>query len=141
MDKVLIVRLQTGEDVIAKYTELEGSGEVILSDPMTLIFKQVSAGKAFMMSPWLPVDLIEKNQAYIFMGDIITQVKPKKAVIEYYKKMVVETNIEVLQSAKAMEESLLNDCNEFTDDSDIDLFEDDIESFIDKSVTKKQLLH
>jgi hypothetical protein len=139
MDKVLIVRLQTGEDVIAKYTELEGSGEVILTDPMTLIFKQVSSGKAFIMSPWLPVDLIEKNQAYIFMGDIITQVKPKRVVIEYYKKIVNETNIEVMQSAKDIEESLLNDCEESFNIDD-ELFEDDIESF-NNQTTKKQLLH
>ena len=40
MDNIKIIRLQTGEDVIADYQQIDGDESVLLSNPMSLIFKR-----------------------------------------------------------------------------------------------------
>jgi hypothetical protein len=139
MDDVRIVRLQSGEDVIAKYEYSDQTGEIILSDPMTILFKRLPTGKSFMMmSPWLPIELIEDNIAIVFENDILTMVKPKKSLITYYKRIVNETSIESLESYSEIESSLMDYDNEsYYDDVD----EDEVEEYMESIDTKKQLLH
>ena len=138
MDKIKIVRLQSGEDIIAKYFEME-NGEIVLYDPMNIIFKRLDSGKSYMMmSPWLPIEVIEDNKAIIFAGDIVTLMQPKKSISTYYRRIVNETLVEALESSKQIEESLLSTDNEsYYDDTE----EEDIEQYLHQSDTKKQLLH
>jgi hypothetical protein len=146
MDNVKIVRLQSGEDVIAHCNELEGTGEFSLIEPMTILFKRLPSGKAFMMmSPWLPLELIEENHSLIFASDILTMVKPKKAIIDYYARIVGEITLESIINAKDIEESLSNmdeetEYHEDVDISDEESIEDIMESF-GTNVNKKSLLH
>ena len=78
MDNIKIIRLQTGEDVIADYQQIEGDESVLLSNPMTLMFKRMPTGRAVMlMSPWLPLELVEKNEAWLYEADILTVIQPK----------------------------------------------------------------
>jgi hypothetical protein len=146
MDNVKIVRLQSGEDVIAQCNEIEGTGEFSLIEPMTILFKRLPSGKAFMMmSPWLPLELIEDNHSLIFASDILTMVKPKKAIIDYYARIVGEITLESIINAKDIEESLSNmdeetEYHEDVDISDEESIEDIMESF-GTNVNKKSLLH
>jgi hypothetical protein len=146
MDNVKIVRLQSGEDVIAQCNEIEGTGEFSLIEPMTILFKRLPSGKAFMMmSPWLPLELIEDNHSLIFASDILTMVKPKKAIIDYYARIVGEITLESILNAKDIEESLSNmdEETEYHEDGDIsdeESIEDIMESF-GTNVNKKSLLH
>ena len=146
MDNVKIVRLQSGEDVIAQCNEIEGTGEFSLIEPMTILFKRLPSGKAFMMmSPWLPLELIEDNHSLIFASDILTMVKPKKAIVDYYTRIVGEITLESIINAKDIEESLSNmdeetEYHEDVDISDEESIEDIMESF-GTNVNKKSLLH
>lgn len=139
MDDVRIIRLQCGEDIIANYNYNDETSEIVLSDPMTILFKRLPTGKAFMMmSPWLPIELIEDNIATIFENDILTAVRPKKSVITYYKRIVSESTVESLESYSEIESALLSTDNEaYYDDVD----EDEIEEYMESIGSKEQLLH
>jgi hypothetical protein len=146
MDNVKIVRLQSGEDIMAEFREDNGSGEVFLGSPMSVFYKRLPSGKALMlMSPWLPIELIENNHAYIFVSDILTVIQPKQVLINYYDKIVNETELDAIQTSKDIEESLSGEAQEYemTGDSGDDMEEDasleDME-FIKKQ-SKKHILH
>jgi hypothetical protein len=74
---VRIVRLQSGEDIIAGYSGNTNTNVVVLDNPMHLIFKRTSQGTVMMMLPWLPIELIKDNIATVLSGDILTIVEPK----------------------------------------------------------------
>ena len=98
MDNIKIVRLQSGEDVIADYTQVDGDASVLLTNPMTLMFKRMPTGRAVMlMSPWLPLELVEKNEAWLFEADILTIIQPKAQIIDYYNSTVKEVQEDMLQ--------------------------------------------
>ena len=98
MDNIKIVRLQSGEDVIADYTQVDGDASVLLTNPMTLMFKRMPTGRAVMlMSPWLPLELVEKNEAWLFEADILTIIQPKAQIIDYYNTTVKEVQEDMLQ--------------------------------------------
>jgi hypothetical protein len=72
-------------------------------------------------------------------------VKPKKAIIDYYTRIVGEVTLESVLNAKDIEESLSNmdEETEYHEDGDIsdeESIEDIMESF-GTNVTKKSLLH
>lgn len=139
MDDIRIIRLQSGEDIIAKYKEVESGAEIVLIDPMSILFKTSPEGKAYMMmSPWLPIEIIEDNIATIFAGDIVTMMKPKKSVITYYKRIANETNVYALQSSSEIEKTLLSTDNESLYE---DVDEDEIEEYMYTMESKKQLIH
>lgn len=99
MDNIKIIRLQSGEDVIADYTQVEGDSSVLLTNPMTLMFKRMPTGRAVMlMSPWLPLELVEKNEAWLFEADILTIVQPKSQIVDYYNNTVKEVEEDMLAS-------------------------------------------
>jgi hypothetical protein len=52
---VRIVRLQSGEDIIAGYSGNTNTNIVVLDNPMHLIFKRTSQGTVMMMLPWFQV--------------------------------------------------------------------------------------
>ena len=143
MSDIRIVRLQNGEDVMAIFKEEEGTGEVFLGSPMTMFFKRLPSGKAMMMmSPWLPLELVEHNHAHIFVSDILTVLEPKKALINYYNKVVNETEYDAIQASKEIEESLDGDQEEMSLDHDLeegDELMDEFESLATES--KKHILH
>ena len=87
---VRIVRLQSGEDVIASYND-DQEGSITLTNPMALIFKRMPTGRAvMMMSPWLPLELVEDNIACIYAQDILSVFQPKQSIIDYYNTTVME---------------------------------------------------
>jgi hypothetical protein len=101
-NNIKIVRLQSGEDVMADYHADEENGTVLLDNPMHIIFKRIPSGQTvMMMMPWLPIELIKENNAIIYDSDILTIIEPKDDLINYYgqivmsaqEKMQNETNI------------------------------------------------
>lgn len=148
---VRIVRLQSGEDIIAEYEEKSEEGLVFINNPMSLLFKRLPTGKAIMlMSPWLPTELVEQNNTWLYSQDILAVMQPKASLVSYYGKSVKDLQIEMLQSSQEVEESLNNydDNHSFIFDGDDgeEEYEEPTDEEIEeltqlKQDIKKRLLH
>lgn len=152
---IRIVRLQSGDDLIADYEEKDGDGMVYLRNPMTLFFKRLPTGKAMMlMAPWLPVELVENNGTWVYAQDILTVMQPKPSLINYYNKSVDEMTLEMFTNGNDVDEalsdmtdgeteesfdlgSLLGDLEEETEDEE--LVKQELEEL--RKDIKKRLLH
>ena len=110
MDNVKIIRMQTGEDIMASMIEEQEQNEtVVLNNPMRLVFRRLPTGQTvLMMMPWLPVELIKEDSAIIYTTDIITVVEPKESMKEYYENLVDKTIEEMLNSEEILEQRLAN---------------------------------
>jgi ABC-type uncharacterized transport system YnjBCD substrate-binding protein len=112
MHNVKIIRMQTGEDVMASMIGEEEEETVLLADPMRLIYRRMPTGQTvLMMMPWLPVELIKDNNALVYNSDIVTIVDPKESMIEYYENLVIKTMLE-MEKSEGMIEQLLKDQQE-----------------------------
>lgn len=112
MHNVKIIRMQTGEDIMASMIGEEEAETVLLEDPMRLIFRRMPTGQTMlMMMPWLPVELIKDNSALIYNSDIITIIEPKESMIQYYDNLVMKTLLE-MEKSEEMIEQLLKDQEE-----------------------------
>jgi len=147
MDNIKIIRLQTGEDIIAAYKEEDGEGIVLIGNPMSLMFKRLPTGKAIMlMSPWLPTELIESNSTWVYTNDILAVMQPKSHLIEYYNKSVRELEVEMLASSKDVEDALseIENIEEYQIEDDTeDLDEEELRMEMEalRKDIKKRLLH
>lgn len=115
---IKIIRLQSGEDIIAHYSE---DGEIaMVSDPMTMIVKRTTQGSVMFLLPWLPVELIKENLATIYLTDILTTVEPKDEMIEYYGNAIENMKLKSLIDKEIMsyesEESEFEDSEEYYSD-------------------------
>ena len=116
---IKIVRLQSGEDIMADCIEDTEQGTVLLENPMHIIFKRVPTGQTvMMMMPWLPIELIKDNSAIIYDSDILTVIEPKDDLINYYGQIVISA-----------QEKMENSTNIFEEDDDDE--EDEMEEEID----------
>ena len=87
---IKIVRLQSGEDIMADCIEDTEQGTVLLENPMHIILKRIPTGQTvMMMMPWLPIELIKENSAIIYDSDILTVIDPKEDLINYYGQIVI----------------------------------------------------
>ncbi len=131
---VKIVRLQSGEDIIASIIEDDESEMVMLNNPMHLIFKRTSQGTVMMMLPWLPIELIKDNMATIYSSDILTMIDPKDALVEYYGNMI---NTEQLKNMR--DDTLVNNLKEAMNDNEDDN-ELDIEEENEETLTREEAM-
>ena len=107
MHNVKLIRMQSGEDIMASMFEQEDSEQVQLNDPMRLVFRRMPTGQTvMMMMPWLPVELIKENSALVYSSDIVTIIEPKEAMIRYYDKLVERTVNDMADSDKLLENLL-----------------------------------
>ena len=120
---VKIVRLQSGEDIIAGLIQDDESEMIMLDNPMHLIFKRTSQGTVMMMLPWLPIELIKDNTATIYSSDVLTIVDPKDALVEYYGNMI---NTEQLKQMR--DNTMVDNLKEIMNDDDEDEEDDNEES-------------
>ena len=137
-NNIKIVRLQSGEDVICNYYADEENGQVLLGDPMHLIFKRMPTGKTVMvMMPWLPMEIIKDNSALIYDSDILTIVDPKDELIHYYNQNVFYS----LEAAEgnSLAEQLLEDDEEDDEDEDADMKVEELMEILQER--KKNNLH
>ena len=100
---VKLIRLQSGEDIIAGLIEDSESNMVMLDNPMHLIFKRTSQGTVMFMMPWLPIELIKDNIATIVNEDILTIVDPKEDLIEYYGNVINQAQMKAIRDNKMSE--------------------------------------
>jgi hypothetical protein len=92
-NNIKIVRLQSGEDIIADYMEDNEGETAVLDNPMHIIFKRIPTGQTvMMMMPWLPIEIIKDNHALIYTSDILTIIEPKEDLVEYYGDVVIEAH-------------------------------------------------
>lgn len=89
---VKLIRLNTGEDIVASCLMDDETGEILVGNPMKVYVKRVSeAGQTLLvMMPWLPLELIEDDFATLNFNDVITMVELKKSFVEYYMNTVSE---------------------------------------------------
>lgn len=139
-----ILRLKDGEDIMASFIETPNH-MLILENPMTVFFKRLSVSKSMvMMSPWLPIELVNDNIVEIYSHDVLTSFEPKKSLIEYYNKAVEEANEVMQQSERLIDEALLNEAtDEELDDAILDDLDEEIRNVLEESSpgTKKKLIH
>lgn len=146
MRNVKIVRLQSGEDIIAYYKDDDKEeGMVLLDNPMVLIFKRMPTGKAIMMmAPWLPIELVEENQAWLYTSDILTVIQPKESLIDYYHNAITEASEDMEEQNDSIEsalQSMQNDIDDYDDmsDEEEELAMQELEEL--RKDVKKRLLH
>jgi len=90
-NNIKIIRLQSGEDIMADVMENDENELIVLDNPMHIIFKRMPTGQTvMMMMPWLPIEIIKENNATIYGTDILTVIEPKEDLIEYYGRAVIE---------------------------------------------------
>ena len=130
---VKIVRLQSGEDIIAGLIQDNKSEMILLDNPMHLIFKRTSQGTMMVMLPWLPIELIKDNIATIYSSDVLTIVDPKDALIEYYGNLI---NTEQLKQMR--DNTMVDNLREALDDSDEE--EDYSEEENEETLTKEEAM-
>ena len=128
MHNVKLIRMQSGEDIMASMLEEENSDQIQVNDPMRIVFRRLPTGQTvMMMMPWLPVELIKENSAMIYYSDIITVVEPKESMVRYYDKLVERTVIEMADSDK-MIEGLLEEQDQEEEDLQHQMIEEVIQS-------------
>jgi hypothetical protein len=90
-NNIKIVRLQSGEDIMADIIEDEENDTIFLDNPMHIIFKRIPTGETvMMMMPWLPIEIIKENSAIVYSSDILTIIEPKEDLVDYYGTVVIE---------------------------------------------------
>jgi len=133
LEGIKIVRLQSGEDIIAGYSGNTDTKIVILDNPMHLIFKRTSQGTVMMMLPWLPIELIKDNIATIESDDILTIIDPKEDLKEYYANVINNSQMKMLK-----DNSIVKNLQEAADEAEEE-YEDDEED-PEGSLTKEDLM-
>jgi len=136
---VRIVRLQSGEDIIAGYSGNTNTNVVVLDNPMHLIFKRTSQGTVMMMLPWLPIELIKDNIATVLSGDILTIVEPKDDLKEYYHNIINTTQMKMLKD-NTLSQNLREASDEEEDedeDPEGDLTKEDVVEIINRKKTNR----
>jgi hypothetical protein len=121
MDNIKILRLQSGEDIIAQYIENVEEGTLLLSYPMIVLFKRMPEGKCLMfMTPWLPVELVEHNFTSIYMQDVLTVFQPKQSLLNYYEKAVNALAERIEQESEMIDLNLNAGPENFSDEYEYD---------------------
>ena len=137
-NNIKIVRLHSGEDIIADFIEDDESSSVLLDNPMHIIFKRVPTGQTIMMMmPWLPIELIEDNQAVILADDILTVIEPKQDLIEYYGDVVLEAQKRMEKKLPFQPDNDMMNIDDEENEESVD-FDDVIEAMRER---KKGSLH
>lgn len=130
---VKIIRLQSGEDIIAGLIQDDESEMILLDNPMHLIFKRTSQGTMMVMLPWLPIELIKDNIATIYSSDVLTIVDPKDALIEYYGNMINHEQIKRMR-----DDTMVNNLKEALQDNDDDDESEEEEN--EETLTKEEAM-
>jgi hypothetical protein len=113
MNDIKIVRLNSGEDIIAEYTLDKKGKNVLLNNPMHIIFKRTPSGSIMMILPWLPVELLKENVALIEAKNILTIAEPKDDLITYYHKLLEQAKETLLNQP-----DILSQFEEIEEDDD-----------------------
>ena len=128
--EIKIIRLKSGEDVIATFTENKKEKKVTLENPMHIIFKRSPSSKSngpmMYMYPWVPVEMVKKDIAFIDSINVLTTFEPKGEMIEYYENVIID--------AKARAKKL---GNQKVFEEEIDYEDDDIDEIEEALIERK----
>lgn len=126
---IRIVRLQSGEDIIADCIPSLDEETVELKRPMHIIFKRIQTGRSIMMMmPWLPVELIKENTAHIYGADILSYLEPKDDLIEYYNNAVNDEDLEIASTSSIRPQLF----DEDEDPTDEELDEEELQELMEE---------
>ena len=130
---IRIVRLQSGEDIIADCIPNLDEETVELKRPMHIIFKRIQTGRSIMMMmPWLPVELIKENTAHIYGADILTYIEPKDDLIEYYNNAVNDEDLEIASTSSIRPQLFNEDEDEDEEPTDEELDEEELQELMEE---------
>lgn len=122
---IKILRLLTGEDIIAQCLMDDETSTILLSNPMKVyVHRDAEEGHTMLvMMPWLPLEIVEEDLAEINYVDVITMVNPKDSFVEYYFNTVekYQAIIEKSEQEIRMENEMDND--EMDDETMIEMLE------------------
>ena len=105
MNAIKIIRLKSGEDIIGSLHNVDDGIEI--TEPMSVSVVNNGRENGLVMSHWLPVQLIKKNEITISSCDVLTVFEPNDEFAEYYTNTVVK--IRNLLQAKQIAENLTNE--------------------------------
>ena len=112
MNTIKIVRLKNGEDIIGNLNLIDDEYEIMEPMSVNVVMKGQESG--LVMSHWLPVQLIKKNEIKINSRDVLTVIEPNDEFAEYYTNTVEK--IKMLLKAK-------NTADEMTDEEIEDIMD------------------
>jgi len=93
---IKIFRLNCGDDIIAKVEKKDNKYKLIHPIIFMLRNDNKTGNQIVNMSFWLPVSLLDKNEATIQNRDILTVVDPSDDFAEYYLGAVETINSSVM---------------------------------------------
>jgi hypothetical protein len=135
-ENIKIIRMQSGEDIVASYTHDIETNQATLKGPMRLVFRRLETGKTMMvMMPWLPVEVMIENVATVSQKDILTVIQPKAEFMEYYDNTISE--IELYTESANMEDLLEEE--DYEEPGDDYYTDEDIDQLME--VKKKEPIH
>lgn len=130
-EKIKLMRLITGEDIIAQV--VEDSDKVTLINPMSIFFKRLQTGKALiLMSPWVPIEIVSDNTIEMKSSTIISFMKPRDTLLDHYHH-TIDKLADIIFDENDLE--LSSDDGEEGDDGEEDFYdEEDIEEKVKKNL-------
>lgn len=128
LKEIKMVRLNTGEDIVASCIVDEETDSVVLDSPMKVVVSRSQHTKQtlLLLMPWLPIELVEENSICVGLENVTAFMQPKSSLVEYYMNM-----LEVY-------EKILNDNDEDTlfDDPTEEEIEEEVEDYLDDEIDK-----
>ena len=116
---IKIVRLKNGEDIIGDLMKLP-IDDIQITEPMSVAITSRGHENGLVMSHWLPVQLIKKNEITIKSCDVLTIFEPNDEFAEYYVNTVEK--IKALMKAKELTDEMtdeeIDDIMDALDDSE-----------------------
>ena len=126
---IKVVRLQSGEDIIADIIADENT--TVLNSPMVIVIRRSPTGSVMMMVPWLPVEVISDNMAILNNSEIVTETSPKDSLIEYYLNAIGQIEKESQRNGDMLDKANKNIQREDEWMDEVDEYYDDDSSTID----------
>ena len=82
--KVQLIKMQSGEDVVADLVRIEGRDNVVIRNPIIIVPQQ---GGQVGFAPWSPFMSDDVDELKVAYSYVVYISEPKEAVIENYKQI------------------------------------------------------
>jgi hypothetical protein len=100
MEAIKVLRLKSGEDIIAYFEQVDKLNFIIREPMVVLVKSDMKSGKqVIMMDHWLPAPLIKHNEAFLTENEIVTILEPTSEFSEYF-----ENAVDAIHKAKTVED-------------------------------------
>jgi len=118
MNTIKIVRLKNGEDIIGNLNLINDEYEIMEPMSVNVVMKGQESG--LVMSHWLPVQLIKKNEIKINSRDVLTVIEPNDEFAEYYTNTVekIKQLLKAKNTADEMTDEEIEDIMDAMEDGD-----------------------